>query len=435
MNDSKLHKLIIMSDNPEKIVLIDPVTETVSKIYESIHDICDDLNIKSVRHIADCLYHRTNQFGGYILKFEKDATPENIKIYSGKSFTGLNGEKRCPICKKWFTELYPWYCNPCRLNQRKDYLSTKKGYFTNVLCRMKTNSKQKIKVGRIDAGICNVDYQFLIDLFEEQKGCCFYSGLKMTHIPTTNWQCSPERLDETKGYISGNIKLICLEFNTGHTQWNKNKVLQIKELVNKVLDFEQLKVSVATIKNKPKPPTYRRPETIIDDEILYHCIACNKYLKHESFGKVEKSRAKSGLSSYCVICMTNTKKEYRNSMKGFVTTRLNLAKGHAKKISKNKTRHAENSVFELTIDILIQKILTQKGRCDYSNIPFTYTSNSDWMMSIERLDSKKGYTEANCVLICNEFNSTDRTSIMEHSEGSSQWSKSKFEYFMKNMKI
>jgi hypothetical protein len=54
------------------------------------------------------------------------------------------------------------------------------------------------------------------------------------------------------------------------------------------------------------------------------------------------------------------------------------------------------------------------------------------MASLERLDSKKGYTIENTVLICVEFNSSDRSSISTTSTGSGQWSKEKFDHLMKN---
>ena len=55
------------------------------------------------------------------------------------------------------------------------------------------------------------------------------------------------------------------------------------------------------------------------------------------------------------------------------------------------------------------------------------------MMSLERLNNKKGYTKENTVLICVEFNSIDRSSIsINQGTGSSQWSKEKFQYLLNN---
>lgn len=423
----------------KRIVLINPITETISKTYESKNDIFNDLKLDNVTNITNCFYHRANQFKGYILKYEEDATPENIKIYSDKHNIGLNGERRCPMCKKWFEKLCPIYCNLCGDIQRKEFASTKKGFLQNVSHAMKNNSNKKLKMGRIDAGICNVDYQYLIDMFDEQKGCCFYSGLQMTHIPTTNWQCSPERLDETKGYVDGNIKLICLEFNTGHVQWSKNKILQIKELSENVLDFDNLKEKVENAKNVEnigikKTRRVRKPIIVIDDETLYHCLQCDTYFNIEYFNS-SKQGDKRYIDSFCITCYSIIRDKYKKSLRGFLIMKINAAKFHCNKIAKNKKRTEENAKFELTLDIILHKILEQKGRCFYSNIPLVYSIKSDWSMSIERLDSKQGYTQLNCVLICVEFNSTDVTSITDKSSGSGQWSKSKFDFFIKNMKV
>lgn len=346
-----------MSDNPKRIVLIDPVTETIFKTYESRHDIPNDLKINSVRHIADCLYHRTNQFSGYILKFEVDATPENIKIYSGKQIIGLNGERRCPICKKWFETLCHGHCNPCHIQQKKDYLSTKKGYFINLLCHMTTHSKEKHNKGRIEAGICNLDSQYLINMFDEQKGCCFYSGLDMTHIPTTDWQCSPERLDETKGYIDGNVKLICLEFNTGHVQWSKNKILQIRDLLNTVLDLDFFKKTINNINSSNSSklkPRFRKKAIVFENKTLYNCLKCDEYLDIESF-RIYNRNNKICIYRYCNSCDVIVKAEYNNSIRGFIANKLNSAQCHCKRISKNEARHKDNAKYELTLDIIIKK--------------------------------------------------------------------------------
>jgi len=65
------------------------------------------------------------------------------------------------------------------------------------------------------------------DIFEQvvlQNGCCFYSGLPLFFKENVDWKASIERLDESKGYFLSNIVIVCHEFNTGHTQWSREKI-------------------------------------------------------------------------------------------------------------------------------------------------------------------------------------------------------------------
>lgn len=67
------------------------------------------------------------------------------------------------------------------------------------------------------------------DLFilitNEIKECrlrCFYSNVKMSIGEMRfDFALSPERLNNDLGYINGNLKLVCKEFNIGHRQWSR----------------------------------------------------------------------------------------------------------------------------------------------------------------------------------------------------------------------
>ena len=69
----------------KNIVLIDPITQTIKKTYVSKSEAILDLNIKkSASSVQACLNHRSNTCENFLLKYEDDATPENIKIWSEK---------------------------------------------------------------------------------------------------------------------------------------------------------------------------------------------------------------------------------------------------------------------------------------------------------------------------------------------------------------
>jgi secreted Zn-dependent insulinase-like peptidase len=58
-----------------------------------------------------------------------------------------------------------------------------------------------------------VDY--LMDIFEKQQGKCALSGVEMTWhkgkiLPTS---ISIDRIDNSKGYVEGNVRLVCVVVN------------------------------------------------------------------------------------------------------------------------------------------------------------------------------------------------------------------------------
>lgn len=64
-------------------------------------------------------------------------------------------------------------------------------------------------------------------------------------------------------------------------------------------------------------------------------------------------------------------------------------------------------VCTLTLTDLINLLIEQRGCCAYSGIPFNHTQTGSWRMSLERRDTKKGYTLGNVCLIVREMNSMD----------------------------
>ena len=72
--------------------------------------------------------------------------------------------------------------------------------------------------------------------------------------------------------------------------------------------------------------------------------------------------------------------------------RYNAAKVRAKK---------EGWEFDLTIDWVLKKVLA--GRCEATGIKFGKTG-TPWVASLDRKDSKRGYTKDNCWVVCWAFN-------------------------------
>eukprot|EP00435_Cladocopium_sp_Y103_P040484 s1751_g11.t1 len=83
---------------------------------------------------------------------------------------------------------------------------------------------------------------------------------------------------------------------------------------------------------------------------------------------------------------------------------------------------------DLDGDFLFKLIQEQQGMCAYSGMPLELViPHSDWRISLERLDNKRGYLRDNVTLIAHEFNSVAGTSKKTALQGSAQWSKWKVE--------
>ncbi|VBB17589.1 hypothetical protein YASMINEVIRUS_52 [Yasminevirus sp. GU-2018] len=424
-------------ENPKKkpsdqIVLIDPKTQSVFKTYDGADEAATDLEITR-KGITHCLNHKTNTHYGYILKYEVDATPENIIVYSEQHNIAIDGTRRCFKCKDWY-EIHEFrgdYCTSCERKRLFSLRSTVDGFFKTMYRTMILSSQCKIEKGRIDAGICKIDHMYLKQLHIEQEGRCYYSGLKLSTTPLSDWQASPERLNTDLGYIEDNVKLICLELNIGNSTWSKEKLKLAKELSMTSADMKHLRKSIRDINivNKPKVSMKGIKQKIIekDDIRLYECLYCGDFYP---LGQISKNNI---VQKQCKECKNKVNRDYKSSLRGFIVMSLD----HAKRRTTHKfTKRGDDcKQFNLSIESICNRILEQKGKCYYSGIPLVFEQNHDWKCSFERLDSTKGYTIENTVLVCVEFNSIDRKpTAVNTGTGSSQWSKEKVEFMFNNMK-
>lgn len=123
-------------------------------------------------------------------------------------------------------------CTPCRSECNK-LNSTKPRSCVQWLVRgMRSSTKHRNKKGRNHES-CEYTFDDILRLWESQGGLCAYSGIPMTFGSYEDkwWTCSAERIDNTKGYVKGNVCLICYEFNT-HQQWSKGKIEYFKSQVS-----------------------------------------------------------------------------------------------------------------------------------------------------------------------------------------------------------
>lgn len=126
---------------------------------------------------------------------------------------------------------------------------------------------------------------------------------------------------------------------------------------------------------------------IIEKDINYTltslCSPCRNMLereRHENKSDEEKEKIK-----------IHKKKKY---IENIVKYRLYQAE---------KRALAKKWLFDIDKEFITNSLLNQNNKCYYSNILFDNNSNL-YSMSLDRLDSNKGYTKDNVVLCCSMVN-------------------------------
>lgn len=100
-------------------------------------------------------------------------------------------------------------CNSCRnLESKEKANNSTEGFLAMRLSSLKQRHKNKNFSGE------TIDLPYLLDIYAVQNGICAVTGIPM-HITTeeSDLSVSPDRIDNTKGYIKGNVRLVCARAN------------------------------------------------------------------------------------------------------------------------------------------------------------------------------------------------------------------------------
>lgn len=338
--------------------------------------------------------------------------------------------KRCGGCKvvQPLSEFnkHSTNCGTCRRKYADKYNSSQRGFFMNLLKSARGNASRRSE-HRENAGIYDLTYEYVLEMWETQGGLCFYSKIPMVTQPLSDYQCSLERLDPELGYIKENVVLCCLEFNHS-VQWSLDKMIELFAIKDIESD-DYLEINF-DLEKKPKTWNKAKRETI-DGVPHKECPMC-KTLKPPT------EYTQGTRIVWCKICAEKYRKEQLNKPRPHVLHLLQETKTSTKYRNKKITKQERKLDYDIDFDFVVDMYRQQKGRCAYSKVPLAFGSyrEKNWIMSIERIDPLKGYTRDNVCLVALEFNTKDSSCMSEPErvKGSSAWSKTKFEYFEKTYK-
>lgn len=361
-------------------------------------------------------------------------------------------ERQCKVCQTTYILKYFDRHDGCQYDKRftcihcrRKYLSTFEGFMRKLFGDSTQSSKRRLEKGRIEAGEHTITTDDLKEIWNQQNGKCYYSGISMVTKQNSDWMCSIERLDSQKGYVHGNVVLVCYEFN-GMIQWSTFKVESVrKQLLSPTLSiFDTIVKSLSSDghpnhkceilfvhgdnKGKRCCDIHDQCNNIRHRKIRQtegvKCSQCNIVKPREQYGK----KISSGCTDCCSL-FTDKYQKYTCTPKGRLYRTLYHAREHTL-MRNNKNR--EKTDCTLMYEDLVELLVSQRGKCFYSGIEMTYgmAKTDDWVISLERINPTGGYSKDNICFVCAEFNGMDHTAKSKYfNGGSGAWSKSKFNMF------
>eukprot|EP01084_Bolivina_argentea_P099863 179449_1 len=134
----------------------------------------------------------------------------------------------------------------------------------------------------------NIDGEFLLNLYKQQQGKCYYSNISLNLQRLCDWQCSLERLDQNIGYNKENVALIALEFNHAE-QWTLQKILEIPNLVHETSEIHITDEMIYDALNTKwrgsghHNKQYEAHFKMVQDQKYYYCHGCQIFKSRDQF--------------------------------------------------------------------------------------------------------------------------------------------------------
>ena len=118
---------------------------------------------------------------------------------------------KCSKCNKnktknMFNKSLSSGCKECIAKRDKIKKNNPRNSLQRLIAGAKKSTKERIKKNNIKRdNSFNIDFDYLIELYNKQRGLCAYSNLPLQFgsYLENNWTCSLERIDVLKGYKIG----------------------------------------------------------------------------------------------------------------------------------------------------------------------------------------------------------------------------------------
>eukprot|EP01083_Nonionella_stella_P274886 933447_1 len=186
-----------------------------------------------------------------------------------------------------------------------------------------------------------IDFNFLVDLWNVQEGLCHLSKYPMCHSANSNWKCSLERLDNSRGYETDNVALICQEFNTS-IQWTHALMDVLPNKIDEYVDVEKMDAIFFKMHN-------------MDRKVVAHrkCVYCDQ-------------NKPNGGNKFCEQCKKQHPEIIRHWQSIQRTLRNAQRRKYKYKICPLRRQYALSATWAQNV------LKQQQYRCYYFNIPLQF---------------------------------------------------------------
>lgn len=160
-----------------------------------------------------------------------------------------------------------------------------------------------------------------------------------------------------------------------------------------------------------------RIHKVIDGEDYYFCNKCKRWRPQSKFNIDNSSLHgnRGGLCNECKDCQRE--RYYRERQKLFENDNLALRYKLQQALKGTRRRSKEKNIYnDLTLDYLMYLWEKQHGKCALTGIQMTYKfyeGRVNTNLSVDRIDSTKGYSKDNIQLVCMAANQMKNDLPME----------------------
>jgi hypothetical protein len=153
----------------------------------------------------------------------------------------------CTKCNQHLSPYHFWKditkgCRSCQQQTAAAYRNTMRGRVRALVSHAHDRAAARGQK-RALAGQCTLTFNDVVNMYQQQQGRCYYSGLPLRFESGSRWLMSLERLDTAYGYHRENCALVCYCFNVGDQSakrpgfdngilgWSKAKFEEMRDMV------------------------------------------------------------------------------------------------------------------------------------------------------------------------------------------------------------
>jgi hypothetical protein len=107
--------------------------------------------------------------------------------------------------------------------------SSPEAFLQTRLQRIKRKDKFCRESAKHKFQTCNLTIEYLMSLWDNQSGRCVLTKKKMTYKFNCLFSVSIDRIDSDKGYVEGNIQLVCQAINYAKNKFTNQEFLRFWE--------------------------------------------------------------------------------------------------------------------------------------------------------------------------------------------------------------